>query len=68
MLPPILEIERQVVNNQLGYLVDPNAATQTKELIDRINVLNERRTALAQPVPQLPRFEPAQMTYNVHVD
>ena len=59
-LPAILEIERQVVNNQLVAIKNPNANPT------RVRILRERQAALAQPIPKLPPFEPKTVKPNVH--
>ena len=65
MLPPILNIEQQVVNNQLAAIKNPNA---NADVIRRVRVLRERQAALAQPIPKLPIFEPARVEHNIHIN
>lgn len=63
MMPSILNIEQQVVNNQLAAIKNPNV---NDEVRIRVRVLRQRQAALAQPVPKQPIFEPARVEHNVH--
>jgi hypothetical protein len=59
MLPPLLDIERQVVNNRLdeyGENLDP----------DEYQTLIERRDALNRPLEPLPHFDPIRVQPNKH--
>ena len=62
-LPPILNIEQQVVNNQLAAIKNPDANDDVRR---RVRILRERQTALAQPIPKQPTFEPANVEHNFH--
>lgn len=64
-IPPILDIERQVVARQLLAIRNPEINDQVR---NRVRILNERRQALDQPTPQQETFRPTLVAPNVHID
>ena len=65
MLPYLLEMEKQMVDYQLGNIRNPEI---NEEVRRRVEVLRERQRELEKPVPELPPFEPKEVRPNIHID
>lgn len=65
MFPPVLDLERQVVENQLQYITNPDA---NHIVTRRHQVLTQRQLELQTPIMNQPAFDPGQMQNNMHVN
>jgi hypothetical protein len=62
MLPDLLNIERQIINNQLANIKNRGAASE------RVNALEARRNELLRPMPKQPPFDPTIVRKTGHTD
>lgn len=76
MLPLLLDMEIQVVNSQLAqdselmkYIRDNPQLTDENDsvILNKLNVLNERKISLSNPVQRLYHFDPKLVKQNRHV-
>jgi len=63
MLPPLLDIERQVVNYQLAHIKDPNINPEVRR---RVLVLKERQAELMKPIGKVEIFRLEDLIRNIH--
>jgi hypothetical protein len=65
MLPPLLDMERQVVTAQLAGIKNPNINPDVQR---RVKVLTERRDELNQPLKPPNKFKLANVGPNIHIN
>jgi hypothetical protein len=76
MIPPLLDMERQVIDNQLMEDSELNKSINEiyskglnipDEIIEKMSVLSERNDELLKPLKQQDTFEPSKVKLNAHI-